>query len=258
VRDLQRAASTGLGVFSLAMTAHQRASPARWAVRLRERVAASGGRLCCLAGPAARLVAHDEADRRQAVATVAEGIEAVALAGAERLFVQPGGFSPRGPWWFHPLNFDPRSRRAYVRSIQELAGRAEARGVGLVLEGYQGSVVESPAVMRELIESVGSPVVGANLDYVNFLTPPLVARWPESLDAMAEQLGQTLVSVHVKDCVVEPRLACHVDERAAGSGDLDLRPVVELGRRTGVPLLVEHLDARTAAGALRHVRAVAG
>ena len=249
--DLDAVAAAGLEVLSLYMTPEERAQPGLWADTLRGRIESAGLRLFSLAASASKLLAHDEFERRREVEEVAAGVAAVVAAGAERLFVQPGGFNPEGPWWFHRENFAPASRRAFARSLRELGQLAEAGGVGIVLEGFQSSVVESTVVMRALIEEAGSPAVGANLDYVNFLTPPAVARWPEALLRMADDLGPTMVSIHVKDCIVEPRLSCHVDERPAGSGDLDLQPVIELGRRTGVPLLVEHLNESTAEEAIR-------
>lgn len=245
--------SKGISVVSLYMSAAHRDHPEAWAGRLANRLAARSVRLFCLVGPAGRLLAVSDDERRQAVRDVARGIEAVRLAGGERLFIQPGGFHPSGPWWFDPANFSVAARVAVTRSLRDLASRAEAAGVGLVIEGYQGSVFESPMVMREIIEEVGSPVVGANLDYVNFMTPAAVARWPRSLDDMVASLGPALVSVHVKDCRVQPRLTCQIDERVAGAGVLDLRPVVSVGRKMGVPLLIEHLAPRNATASIEHM-----
>ena len=118
-RHLERARAAGAQVVGLYMTGREQAEPRRWAGRLAARLAEARLRCVHLVGPASQLVAHDEGERRRAVATVAAGIEAAAALGAERLFVQPGGFSDRGPWWWHPLNYAPASRSALARSLRE-------------------------------------------------------------------------------------------------------------------------------------------
>lgn len=255
--DLDRVRAAGATCVSVPMTARERIAPERWAGRLRERVARADLRLTHLVGRQARLLAHDEARRREAVAAVAPGIDAVAAAGGEMLFVGPGGFDPNGPWWWHSLNYAPESRRAVVRSLTELSARAEQTGIVIVVEGYQGSVLESAQVMSDVIDEVGSPALGANLDYVNFLTPSAVARFAEALAGMAAALGSHLRSIHVKDAWVWPRLSAHVEECAAGTGVLDLSLVVALARSAGVPALVEHLRPPRPLDALAHLRILA-
>lgn len=256
-QDLARVRTAGAACVSVPMTAREREAPARWAGRLRERIARAELRLTHVVGPHSQLLAHDESRRREAVATVAPGIAAASAAGSEMLFVGPGGFDEAGPWWWHPLNFAAASRRALIRSLAELAKQAEQAGIVVVVEGYQGSVLESAEVMREVIDEAGSPALGANLDYVNFLTPPAVARFPEALAGMAAALGSHLRSIHVKDARVWPRLSAHVEECAAGAGVLDLTPVVDLARSADVPAHVEHLRPPRPLDALAHIRSLA-
>jgi len=257
-KHLDEVRAVGATVVGIYITERERADPAVWGKRLTERLSAAGLTCSHLVGPASLLVAHSESDRRNAVATMAQGIDAVVAAGAERLFVQPGGFSPRGPWWWHPLNFTPASRKAITRSLRELGKRAEAKGVTIAVEGYQCSVLESPAVMREVIEATGSPAVGANLDYVNFLVPRQVLGFGAVFEEMVRDLGPRVVSLHVKDAVVWPRLSAHLEEVQAGDGVLDLRPVVAYARRAGVPALVEHLRPPRALDAIAHLAGLAG
>lgn len=259
VRDqhLKAVRDAGAECVSVPMTARERSAPQRWAQRLRDRIARAELRLTHLVGPHSRLLAHDEVSRREAVTTVGAGIDAVTASGAEMLFVGPGGFAAEGPWWWHPLNFAAASRHALVRSLGELSRRAEQAGTVLVIEGYQGSVLESPQVMREVIDEVGSPALGANLDYVNFLTPAAAARFPEALTGMSAALGTHLRSIHVKDAQIWPRLSSHVDECAAGVGVLDLAVVVALARTAGVPAHVEHLRPPRPLDALTHILSLA-
>lgn len=256
-RHLDHVRHLGAQVVGIYLTDRERAEPAQWVRRVREGIAESG--LCCLylVGTQRRLLDHSETERRRAVADVAEGIAAVAAVGAKHLLVGPGGFSDAGPWWYHPKNYASESRKAIVSSLRELGDQADAAGVGIAIEGYQGSVFESPIVMRELVEEAGSPAVVAGLDYVNFLTPPTAARFPQTLTAMIEALGPRLVALHVKDAIVEPRLAVHVEEALVGRGELDLASVLSSARRADVPALLEHLSPDTADDALSFLAGVA-
>lgn len=256
-RHLERVRALGAEVVGIYMNDRERSDPGPWAARAAERVAAAGLRCLYLVGSQRRLLAHDEDTRRRAVAEVAMGLAAVAAAGAERLLIGPGGYHDGGPWWYHKRNFAPESRAAVVRSLRELGARAEELGVGVAVEGYQGSVFESPAVMRELLEEAGSPAVGAALDYVNFLTPQTVARFTPAFEEMVAALGPRLVAVHVKDAVVQPRLTVYLDEVPAGMGELELDRVVAGARERDVPALLEHLTARTADAALAHLARLA-
>lgn len=249
-RHLQLVSALGAQVIGIYMTDRERAKSGPWVSRVRERLAESGLRCLYLVGTQRRLLAHRETERRRAVRDVAEGIGAVAAVGAERLLVGPGGFSDAGPWWYHPRNYAPESRRSIIRSLRELGEQAAASGVGIAIEGYQGSVFESPSVMRELIEEAGSPAVGAGLDYANFLTPPTAGRFAATLELMMEALGPRLVALHVKDAIVEPRLSVHVNEVLVGRGELDLTAVLSLARRARVPAVLEHLRPATAEQAL--------
>ena len=249
--DLDAVAAAGLEVLSLYMTPEERAQPGLWADTLREQ-----DRDCGPPSVLARRFRRQASRARRVRAPPrgrgGRGGSCSGRCGGRGAPLRPAGWiQSRGTVVVPPGEL----LTCFPAGVRTLAARAraaaEAGGVGIVFEGFQSSVVESTAVMRELIEEAGSPAVGANLDYVNFLTPPAVARWPEELLRMADDLGPTMVSIHVKDCIVEPRLSCHVDERPAGSGDLDLAPVIELGRRTGVPLLVEHLNEKTAEAAIR-------
>ena len=256
-RHLDNVRASGAQTVGLYMTERERSDPSRWGKRLRDRLAASSLHCSHLIGPASLLVSHSERERKRAVASVAQGFDAVVATGAERLFVQPGGFSPLGPWWWHPLNFATASRDAITRSLNELGRHAEAKGVAIAVEGYQCSVLESPEVMREVIEDAGVPSVGANLDYVNFLVPRQVHAFEHAFEHMVAALGPRIVSMHVKDAVVPPRLSAHVEEVQAGDGVLDLAPVIRYACERGVPSLVEHLRPPRAGAAIAHLANVA-
>ena len=142
------------------------------------------------------------------------------------------GDSPRRPMVVASAQLRPRiPARARALALRALGAGRAGRHRCIVIEGYQGSVLESPQVMRDVIDEVGSPALGANLDYVNFLTPPTVARFPEALARRwSRRSASHLRSIHVKDARVWPRLSSHVEECAAGTGVLDLALVVELAR----------------------------
>lgn len=251
-RQLASLREQGVGCVGLYMTERERAVPSTWSPRLTERLHESGLQCLYVVGPLRNLTAGGDAGRR-AVEDTAHGLSAAAALGADRLLIGPGSFSPGGPWWYHPANFGVEARAALVRSLRELARRADALGVRITVEGHPYTVLESPAVMRELLDEVDSPAAGASLDYVNFLSPPAMARFERSIRELAAALGPHLTAVHVKDAVVRPRLVVHVDELAAGDGDLDLYAAVALARRLDVPAVLEHLTRSRAEHAIEHI-----
>jgi sugar phosphate isomerase/epimerase len=254
--QLARVRKAGAETVGIYMDEAERAAPGSWAPRLRALLEDAGLTCAYLGGPAARLLSHNNIARQSEVAAAATGIDAVASVGAGGLLIGPGGFAADGPWWYHPRNYEPASRAALVNSLRELGKRAESIGVHILIEGHQMSVLESPDVIRSVLEEAGSTAVGANFDPVNFLTPPRMARFAETVQSMAAALGDWMVAVHVKDAVLGPRLSVHIDEAPAGRGALELAAVVSTAARAGVPALVEHLNDVDADEALRHLAAL--
>lgn len=257
-QDLERVRSAGARTVGIYMDARERQEPDRWASALADDLARAGLDCAYLAGPPARLLVPEEGPRRREVAAASRGLQAVAALGAGALLIGPGGLSADGPWAYDARNLERPARRALVRSLLELGQAADSLGVAVLVEGHQLSVLDSPWTVRELLDEAGPPSLRINLDPVNYLTPPLFARFADAVAEMAASCGPRLAAVHVKDAVIGTGPVVHIDEAPAGKGMLDLSGTVAAARRADVPALVEHLTSANADAAMEHLAALAG
>ena len=115
---------------------------------------------------------------------VAKGLQTAAWLGADTLLVVPGVVTKEVPYDL-----------AYERSlaaIKELAPTAEELGVYIGIENVWNKFLLSPLEMRDFIDAVDSPMVGAYFDAGNVLVEGYPEHW-------IKILGQRIRKVHVKD-----------------------------------------------------------
>ncbi len=106
------------------------------------------------------------------------------------------------------------------------------------------TTLDSPEVVREVIESIGSAAVRVNLDPVNFVDRLETLYGSTALiDRVFDELGSYAVSGHVKDIYAEDRLVVHLSETVLGDGLFDLERYL-MRFEEAIPdayLIVEHL-----------------
>jgi sugar phosphate isomerase/epimerase len=183
----------------------------------------------------------DEAIRAEAVRRLRAAIRQAAWLGAHMVEVGPGSFNPRGAWFPHPDNWNPRAQEQLIKSLREAAPAAEDAGVVLSLEGHQLVTLRSAEVMRDVVDAVDSPAVRCHFDPVNWITLETVYASGAAIDRWVDLLGRRIVSAHAKDVVVEDRLVVHLSERPAGQGLLDYRTFLRRmhGLDPNIPVIVE-------------------
>ena len=194
------------------------------------------------------LVHSDDTQRAEGIRLARQACRAARLLDAVYLLIRPGSLNPAGSWRPHRENHAEATAHRLVESLLQVCSAAEAEGVTIGLECHVISPLDSPRKVRQVIEAVGSPVLKYNCDPVNF-----VGSFREAYDTAAvlreifEQLGQYVVSAHVKDLRLGDRLVVHVDECAPGEGIFDLDTFVRLFEQH-LPdgyALIEHLpDAK--------------
>lgn len=215
--------------------------------RVREALEAEDVTLCQLLPPDYPSLVHpDPSVRAEGVAALTRVLEAAALLGAETVYVRPGSLNAAGAWTPHPENHTPACRDRLVESLKTLVPHAEAAGIPLALEGHVVSPLHTPAVVREVLDRVGSPLLGFNVDPVNFVgTIDQAYDNTALINELFDLLGESIVAAHAKDVTVENRLVVHIDECVPGQGHLDhetfLRRFDACCHR-GV-VLIEHLPA---------------
>ena len=132
----------------------------------------------------APLVSADAAVRAQGLANLRRGLRVAARLGADTILVHPGQLRP-----------EARYDAAFgwlVAALRELRPDLEATGVGLAIENVWNKFLLSPLEMRELIDQVGHPLVGAYFDVGNVVAFGYPQQW-------VHILGPRVRRVHVKD-----------------------------------------------------------
>jgi sugar phosphate isomerase/epimerase len=187
------------------------------------RFAEHGVEIFCGWGWNARLVAWDETERSEQVALLAESLRVASDLGAEMIVTGSGSHNLRGGYWPHRDNHARGSKKQLIRSLAEVAPRAEELGVAIALESHCATTLRSPEETREVIDTVNSPAVRANLDPKNFIAD-LASLWHFDviLDRTFDALAEVAVSGHVNDAYAEDRLVVHISETVLGHGDLNI------------------------------------
>ncbi|MBI3972269.1 MAG: sugar phosphate isomerase/epimerase [Chloroflexi bacterium] len=190
------------------------------------------------------LVHPDEAQRAEGIRLVQRACRAARVLDAVFLLVRSGSVNPGGNYWPHRENHTPETRDRLIDSLRQVCAAAETEGVTLGLECHVITTLESPAVVREIIEAAGSPALRYNADPVNF-----VGSFREAYNTSAllhhvfGELGRYIVGAHVKDVCLGNRLIVHLDECAPGEGIFDIAAFMQLYERC-LPdgyVLIEHL-----------------
>jgi sugar phosphate isomerase/epimerase len=199
------------------------------------------------------LIHGDESVRREGIRVLQQALRIAGGLRAYSCHTGPGSLAQRGiartdwvrsgAWNPHPGNWDPACKERLIASLKECARAADDSGTRIGLEGHVLVTLDSAETMREVIDAVGSPAVGCDLDPVNWLRLETVYRSGEAIGAMVDRLGpDRILNAHAKDVVVESRLVTHIDERPSGQGILDydvfMRRMEALGPERF--LIVEH------------------
>jgi sugar phosphate isomerase/epimerase len=190
------------------------------------------------------LVSADAGVRGEAVGALRAGVRIAQALGGDTLYVRPGSMKRGGPWSPHPENGRPETRDRLVESLREIAPAAEDAGVRLAIEGHALSPLAMAAQVREVIDRVGSPALGFNVDPVNFVSGLADAYDSRALlDRLFDTLGDVTWAAHAKDYTVQDRLVLHIEETVAGRGLLDLEHFLRRFEAAAPDgwVLIEHL-----------------
>lgn len=211
---------------------------------LRETLWRNGVGVAQVNGRYESMVNPDEELRRQAITTYRALIDVCARLQGDNVYVRPGSMNPGGHWWPHPDNHSPATLDRLVDSLQQISRLAEDAGVVIVVEGHTVSPLNTAAVVREVIDRVGSPALKFNADPVNFVScVQEVYHSRRVLDDLYDTLGDLNWAVHAKDMAVEDRHVVHISEVVMGRGHMDLGYMLqrfEQIRPEGY-VIVEHL-----------------
>ena len=212
--------------------------------RLREILWRNGVGVAQVNGRYESMVNPDEDARQEGITTYRALIEVCARLQGDNVYVRPGSMNPGGHWWPHIDNHSEATIDRLVDSLKQISRSAEDAGVVIVVEGHTVSPLNTAAVVREVIDRVGSPALKFNCDPVNFVSNVQeVYHSRRVLDDIFDTLGELNWAVHAKDMAVEDRHVVHISEVVMGRGHMDLGYMLqrfERARPEGY-VIVEHL-----------------
>ena len=211
------------GIFTRFRKNNPNDTPRAKAERVRQVLADNGIRLYQATGFWQNLVTPDETKRKESVKTLQAALRLAGWMGARGIDTGPGSMHPDGPWFPHPDNWTPTSRKQLVKSLKEAAPVAEEAGVYLSLEGHQLVVLESAEATRDILAEVNSPWVRSDYDSANWITLKTVFSTAAAVNHHFDVLGNYIVSCHAKDIWIENRLALHLQDGCPGKGLMDFR-----------------------------------
>lgn len=197
-------------------------------------------------GPGFNMMAADAQARK---AEIEEGIRFYKLA-AQRVKLtvcntSSGGLSKKdasAPAWRYDLSGSGAAGEDHYQwaaeGFKELGALAESLGFRLAFETHMGCLADLPAPTKKLLDMIGSPAVGANLDYGNmayFPSPPTLS------DAIATLRGR-IYMLHLKNV-----LSVNVGDHKVcvpcdlGDGVINHREFLNLLREAGFdgPICIE-------------------
>jgi len=162
------------------------------------------------------LTAEDPSVREKAMSVARREIEIAALMGCDTVLIVPAMVNEETP-------YDVAYDRA-LSAIRVLAPFAAEKKVKIGVENVWNNFMLSPLEMRDFVDAVGSPWVGAYFDVGNVV----YEGWPEHWISV---LGQRIVKVHFKDFIRKNRtLGGFVP---IGEGDVNYAKVMAALRAVG-------------------------
>lgn len=163
------------------------------------------------------LTANDQKIRDKSKEILRKQIYAASLLGVDSILVVPGAVGVDFVPGFDVVDYDVAYDRSY-EAIKELSSYGEEMKINIALENVWNKFLLSPLEMRDFIDKIDSPYVGAYFDVGNVIYSGYPEQW-------IRILGNRIKKVHFKDFRREVgTLAGFVDLLA---GDVDYPAVVK-------------------------------
>jgi L-ribulose-5-phosphate 3-epimerase len=137
------------------------------------------------------LTSNNESIRNKAKAIVKKQLAAAALLGVDTILVVPGAVGVDFIPGCEIVEYDVAYERAFT-ALKELASYAEEKKVCIGIENVWNKFLLSPLEMRDFIDKIASPYVGAYFDVGNTVQSGYPEHW-------IKVLGRRIKKVHFKD-----------------------------------------------------------
>lgn len=169
------------------------------------------------------LTSENENTRKKARSIVKKQLDAASVLGVDTILVVPGAVGVDFIPDCEVVDYDVAYNRAFS-AIKELASYAESRKVSIAIENVWNKFLLSPLEMRDFIDRIGSPYVGAYLDVGNIIYIGYPEHW-------IKILGNRIKKVHFKDYRRDVGTAAGFVDIL--SGDVNYPAVVEALKKAG-------------------------
>lgn len=146
----------------------------------------------------------------------------------------------------HPDNWSLKTWKLLVKSIRQVLNDTAGMKAAIAMEAQVTTTIDGPLAHRNLIDDVGDPRLGVELDPVNMITLQNYYYTTELLNECFDLLGEHILTCHAKDTTIWPnRQTVHVHEVCPGRGVLDYKTYLVRMSQLDWPrmLLPEHIPA---------------
>jgi len=137
------------------------------------------------------LTSDCEQTREKGIKVVEKQLEMAQALGADTILVIPGGVDARFIPEYKTVPYDKAYDRAF-EAIMRLKNIAEEKKIYIGIENVWNLFLMSPLEMRDFIDKIGSPYVGAYFDVGNVVATGYPEQW-------IRILGKRICKVHFKD-----------------------------------------------------------
>ena len=210
-------------------------------------------------GSYTNMIHPDSAVRRENLKQLATAIEAAEKLYCPSVTTISGSCDPVNFFGVHPDNWSEASWKLLVESVRQVHRDTAGMKAGITLEAQVTTNIDGPKAHRRLLDDVGDPRCGVNLDPVNMIHLHNYYHTTELINECFDLLGERIMGCHGKDTFIWPdKQTVHVQEVCSGRGVLDYETYLVRMSRMKWPrtLMPEHIPADQFEEAYAYIRNV--
>lgn len=159
------------------------------------------------------------------------------------LATETGTRNPENQWKGHPDNLTTESWEEMLTVLKPLGEKAKSAGTRILIEGYVENIVRTADDITRLKADVDMEAFGFVMDPFNLILEEKVPGHASETARIFETISGHVGIAHAKDLLYTDGV---VDTPRSGTGMFDMRNYFKLldEKLPGVPLILEHLEAR--------------
>ena len=171
----------------------------------------------------------DEEELQRGILSFKEQLKFAKFIGADMVGTETG--VPR-------MGDREKSYQYLLKNLRVLVDEVEKLGVMIGIEGVHLFVINTPEMMRRLMDDLNSPNVCVIFDPINYINSTNYTEEKEIVKKTFELLGDKLAAIHLKDYKVENG---EVKGTKIGTGQFDFEYLISMAAqyKPEIPLLLE-------------------